>query len=83
MLVRLFPSARKHRISRTCVLAAMEAAGEPRRIPATDGQADDRWLWIGFDDRGVELEVIAIQQGDVWIVIHAMPTAWRNRGRKS
>jgi len=27
--------------------------------------------WIGEDDRGVELEIVALVLGDVWLVIHA------------
>ncbi len=45
-------------------------------IPA-DGDLDERLLFIGRDDRGVELEVIAIQLPDYLLVIHVMPYAYR------
>jgi hypothetical protein len=54
----------------------MEAAGEPELVPA-DGDLDDRLVWIGPDDRGVLLEVIAIDLPDYLLVIHAMPAAFR------
>ncbi|HZP15655.1 MAG TPA: hypothetical protein VFA96_07525 [Nocardioides sp.] len=49
---------------------------EPVPIPATD-TADPRLLWIGPDDRGVELEIVALDLPDEWLVIHVMPTALR------
>jgi hypothetical protein len=58
------------------VLAAMEAAGEPERVPA-DGDLDDRLLWVGPDDRGIVLEVMAVDLPDYLLVIHAMPVALR------
>jgi hypothetical protein len=29
------------------------------------------------DDRGIELEIIAVELPDMWLVIHVMPTALR------
>jgi len=58
------------------VLAAMEAAGEPDRVPA-DADLDDRLLWVGPDDRGIVLEVMAVDLPDYLLVIHAMPVALR------
>ena len=37
----------------------MELAGEPESVPA-EGDLDDRLVWVGPDDRGVVLEVIAV-----------------------
>ena len=54
----------------------MEAAGEPERVPA-DGDLDDRLLWVGPDDRGIVLEVVAVDLPDYLLVIHAMPVALR------
>ena len=58
------------------MLAAMEAAGEPERVPA-DGDLDDRLLWVGPDDRGIVVEVMAVELPDYLLVIHAMPVAFR------
>ena len=54
----------------------MEAAGEPERVPA-DGDLDDRLLWVGPDDRGIVLEVMAVELPDYLLVIHAMPVVFR------
>jgi hypothetical protein len=75
--VRFAQAARRHRLGKAHILAAMEEAGDPKIIPAVEGQADDRLLFIGLDDRGVELEVIAVQLPDYLFVIHAMPTHYR------
>ena len=54
----------------------MEAAGEPERVPA-DSDLDDRLLWVGPDDRGIVLEVMAVELPDYLLIIHAMPVAFR------
>jgi len=48
-------SGRKHKIGNVHILAAMRDAGVPVLVPGTD-----QFLYIGKDDRGVELEVIAV-----------------------
>jgi hypothetical protein len=44
-------------------------------------EADDvtsaRLLWIGPDDRGLRLEIVAIQERDYLLVIHVMPHHFR------
>jgi hypothetical protein len=56
----------------------MNSAGDPEVIPA-EGELDERLVWIGEDDRGVELEVIGIDLSDYLLIIHVMPTAYRRR----
>ena len=73
--VRWFRSARRHRIGKAHVLHVMSTT-EPISIPATD-VFDARLVWIGQDDRGVELEVVALDLSEALVVIHAMPTALR------
>lgn len=46
---------------------------EPSRIPATSS-FDPRLVWIGTDDRGVELEIVALDLPEEIVVIHVMPT---------
>lgn len=53
---------------------------EPTQIPATS-QLDARLVWIGDDDRGVELEIVALDLPDGIIVIHVMPTSLRRRSQ--
>ncbi len=75
MKVRVARSGRKHRIGNAHILEAMLDAGEPVAV-------GDQLLYVGVDDRGVELEVIAVpddsDRADL-TVIHAMPTIWRVR----
>ena len=75
MRLRVTRSARKHGIGNARILAAMADAGDPVR----DG---DALVYIGRDDRGVELEIVAVpdnrRPGNL-AVIHAMPTDWRTK----
>jgi hypothetical protein len=34
-------------------------------------------MWVGLDDRGLELEIVVLILPDVHLVIHVMPTALR------
>ena len=49
---------------------------EPQVVPATD-VADARLVWIGLDDRGIELEIVALDLDDAVVIIHVMPTDLR------
>jgi hypothetical protein len=62
------------------VLAALENAGDPRIVPAESDDLDDRLLFVGVDDRGIELEIIAVRLPEILFVIHVMPTQLRRRG---
>ncbi len=48
----------------------------PAQVPASD-IADARLVWIGADDRGIELEIVALDLDDAVVVIHVMPTSLR------
>lgn len=76
--VKFTQSARKRRIGKARVLAAMGNAGDPVRLPGEEG-LDERLVWIGQDDRGVTPEVIAVEQPEYLLVIHVMPYAYRRR----
>ena len=52
------------------------ATTEPVQVAAT-GSFDARLVWIGLDDRGVELEIVALDLPDAIVIIHVMPTALR------
>lgn len=70
-------SARKHRIGRAhaaYVIETAPSAFEPSPAP----HLQPRLRWVGADDRGVELEVVAVVT-DVLLVIHVMPTALRRK----
>jgi len=42
-----------------------------------DGQRRRALVWIGSDDRGIELEIVAMDLPDAVVVIHVMPTDLR------
>ncbi len=65
-------SARRHRIGTAHAKHVMTTT-EPVPIPPTE-TLDARLVWIGKDDRGVELEIVALDLPDAIIVIHVMPT---------
>jgi transcriptional/translational regulatory protein YebC/TACO1 len=74
MRIRVTRTARKHKIGNAHILAAMRAAGQPIGVPGTD-----QLVYVGADDRGVELVVIAVPDNRDpagLAVIHAMPTAF-------
>lgn len=35
--------------------------------------------WVGPDERGRELIVIAYERPDVWLVVHVMPTTFERK----
>jgi hypothetical protein len=69
-------SARKHRISKQRVHEVI-AKYQPTSY-VEDGK--NKLLWVGEDARGLELEVIAVVEGELTVVIHAMPFRFK-RGR--
>jgi hypothetical protein len=52
-------------------------ASTPTRL--TDDELPDRLVWTGPDDRGLELEIVALDLADYLLVIHVMPTQLRRR----
>ena len=46
----------------------------PERVPATD-VADARLAGVGLDDRGIELEIVALDLEDAVVVLQVMPQA--------
>ncbi len=46
-------------------------------VPAPSDDLDGRLVLVGVDDRGVELEIIAVQLPGFLFVIHVMPTQFR------
>jgi len=68
-------SARRHRIGRAHALHVMNTV-VPEVIEA-DAVNRSRLLWIGPDDRGPSLEIVAVQEPDYLLVIHVMPHQFR------
>lgn len=74
--LRWFRSARRHRVGRAHALHVMTTT-VPTVVPATAAY-DERLVWIGVDDRGIELEIVALLLAHAVVVIHVMPTALRS-----
>jgi len=70
---RFARSARKHRIGRAHVMHVIETVS-PSDVAAA-GEFDARKIWLGPDDRGVELEIVAVVLPGELLIIHVMPTA--------
>ena len=75
VVVRITSGARKHRVSRARIQQALQAQTEAITLP---GRGRDPGIaFLGLDDRGVELEIVAVVLPGVLLVIHAMPTHYR------
>jgi hypothetical protein len=78
--IRFTRSARKHRIGR---ISARHVLANTRPTPVTANSGADAWLYVGFDERGRELEIIAVEVQPAHggqhylLVIHVMPTRLR------
>lgn len=70
--IRLTQRARKHRVSKHRIVAAMRNAGMP--VIQNDGSL----YYLGRDTSGRLTEVVAVEadNGD-FIIIHAMPKEWK------
>jgi hypothetical protein len=74
-VVRWYRSARRHRIGKAHAMHVIDSA-DPVRVPAS-ADVDARLVWIGVDDRGIELEIVALDLEEAVVVIHVMPTSLR------
>ncbi len=77
MEIRYTQSARKHRIGKARANFVME------NFPFTlttgeEGESSQR-VWVGNDDRGLELEIVAVVLERYLLVTHVMPTSLRRR----
>ena len=76
--IRFTQSARKHRIGRASARYVL-ATTDP--TPVTTSSGADAWLYVGPDERGRELEIVALEVADAGqpylLVIHVMPTQLR------
>ncbi len=76
--IRFTQSARRHRIGRASARHVL-ATTDP--TPVTTGSGADAWLYVGPDERGRELEIVAFEVADAGqpylLVIHVMPTQLR------
>lgn len=75
--IRFTQSARKHRIGKARALYVIEnyqpmEVGDPKT-------GDQNLRWIGVDDKGLELEIIAVVTPEYLLVIHVMPYRFRRK----
>ena len=76
-LIRFTQSARKHKIGKGRALYVLEHY--QRQIVFDAKSGDTRYRWVGKDDRGVELEIIAVATPNYLLVIHVMPNDFRRK----
>ncbi len=77
--LRFTRGSRKHRVGKKSAyhVIAMTAATN-----TTDPDAGETTLsWAADDERGRELEIVAIERPDCFLGIHVMPTHYRKKGR--
>ena len=78
--IRFTQAARKHRVGRASARHVMNTATPTATM--TD-QGNEAWQYRGLDERGRELEVIAVEVASTaekqsyLLVIHVMPTTLR------
>jgi len=68
-VVRWYRSARRHRVGKAHAMHVI-ASTEPMHVPASV-TADARRVWIPNDDRGIELEIVALDLEDTVVVIQS------------
>lgn len=75
MRIRITSSARKHGVSRSRVEQALDQQHWSETLPSPG--PDPKILFLGVDDRGVQLEIVAVVLPGLILVIHAMPRHYR------
>jgi hypothetical protein len=75
--LRFARSARKHRIGRASARHVIDTSRAERDVHSITGET--LWSWEGDDERGRELEIVAVEKADALLVIHVMPTHYRRK----
>ena len=75
MRIEFTKSARKHKIGKQRVREVI-ATSTPTMF--FEGGVS-KLRWVGRDRRGLELEILALEESEVWLVIHVMPLNFRRR----
>lgn len=73
--MRFTRGSRKHRIGRGSARHVIDSF--PPSVEVDDVTDAVLLRWVASDERGRELEVIAIDRPDCWLVIHVMPMHYR------
>jgi hypothetical protein len=77
MEIRFAQSARKHRIGKARVNYVME--NNSHIVISSQDGGKVQWVWIAKDDRGLELEIVAVVLELYVLVTHVMPTSLGRR----
>jgi hypothetical protein len=75
MGVRFASSSRRHRIGQGHARYVINTYSPV--VISIEGEETRKLMWIGIDDRGLELEVIAFETEEGFVVIHVMPYRYR------
>lgn len=70
MRIRFAQAARKHRVSAGRARHVIDNPVVTLTLPASDPGIDDRLVFLGDDQTGRALEVVAVQLPDGLLVIH-------------
>jgi hypothetical protein len=76
MHIKFTQAARKHRIGKARALFVIE---NNSFFVVTSEEGRVQRIWQGLDDRGVELEIIAVVLSQYVLVTHVMPANFRRR----
>ncbi len=79
MHIKFTQAARKHRIGKAHALFVIK---NNSFLVITDEAGRVQQIWQGLDDRGVELEIIAVVLKEYLLVTHVMPANFR-RSKKT
>ena len=80
MEIRFTQSARKHRIGKGRALYVIENSSP--EFVSGESSRRDKIIWVSEDDRGLELEIVAVAENDYLVVIHVMPTIFRKEHKR-
>ena len=75
--MKMASGARKHGLGRRRIEQAL--AGHAVAETVLGGSTDPKIRYVGLDERGVEIEVVGVVLPRLLLVIHAMPTRFRER----
>lgn len=75
--MRIISGARKHGISRRRIEQALLSQTEAEAIGTEP--TDPKIRFVGRDERGEEIEMVAVVLPGLLLIIHAMPTRYRRK----
>jgi hypothetical protein len=73
--IKITSGARKHGLTRTRIEQALSKQHISDTYEASS--TDPKIRFIGVDDRGEEMEIVAVVLPGLLLIIHAMPTRYR------